>query len=201
MNRSEAGKLGYKKTGDVLKKQGQERTQKCIDDYEANPKFCLHCGTKIPFEKRESKFCNRSCSASYNNRGVTRHIKRSKFCQCGNPKKLINKYCDECIEKRVYNKKYTDLQEAKNDRVRKRILLEQREHKCEVCGLLEWNDKPIPLELDHIDGNTDNNTALNLRLICPNCHAQTETYKGANAGKDSSRQQMRRKRYAEGKTY
>jgi predicted HNH restriction endonuclease len=70
-----------------------------------------------------------------------------------------------------------------------------------VCGLSEWMDKRIPLEIDHIDGNSDNNVEQNLRLICPNCHAQTETYKGANAGKGSSRQAMRRKRYAEGKTW
>jgi hypothetical protein len=61
--------------------------------------------------------------------------------------------------------------------------------------------KPIPIELDHIDGNSDNNSAENLRLICPNCHAQTETYKVANKGKNSQRQAMRRNRYANGQTY
>jgi hypothetical protein len=40
-----------------------------------------------------------------------------------------------------------------------------------------------------------------LRLVCPNCHALTATYKGANAGKGSKRQKMRRQRYKDGKTY
>ena len=54
------------------------------------------------------------------------------------------------------------------------------EHKCSVCNLCEWNGKPIPLEIDHIDGCHSNNTYENLRAICPNCHAQTDTYKGKN---------------------
>ncbi len=43
--------------------------------------------------------------------------------------------------------------------------------------------KPIPLQIDHIDGNSDNNTEDNFRLLCPNCHAQTPTYSGKNAGR------------------
>lgn len=200
MNHAEAGKKGYAKTGHILRQKQEEKSQRIREDYEANPKFCPYCGKRIPFEQRRSTFCNQSCSASYNNRGVTRHIKGSKVCSCGKPKKVTNKYCAECAEKHIYNR-YTSLQQAKYDKQRKRILLEQREYKCEVCGLSEWMGQSIPLELDHIDGNADNNSPENLRLICPNCHAQTETYKGANAGKGSQRQAMRRKRYAEGKTY
>jgi len=51
---------------------------------------------------------------------------------------------------------------------------------CEICGIDEWNKKPLTLHLDHIDGNTYNHTLNNLRLLCPNCHSQTETYCGRN---------------------
>lgn len=51
---------------------------------------------------------------------------------------------------------------------------------CCSCELSTWLDKTIPLELDHIDGNSENNSLNNLRLLCPNCHALTETYRGKN---------------------
>lgn len=46
-----------------------------------------------------------------------------------------------------------------------------KEAKCECCGLTEWNNKPIPLELHHKDGNHYNNDLNNLEILCPNCHA------------------------------
>jgi len=53
-------------------------------------------------------------------------------------------------------------------------------HACNNCELTEWNDQPIPLELEHKDGNHHNNLLNNLELLCPNCHAQTSTYRGKN---------------------
>jgi hypothetical protein len=55
-----------------------------------------------------------------------------------------------------------------------------KEHRCEICNSTEWMKKPIPIELDHIDGNRYNNQLSNLRILCPNCHAQTDTYSGKN---------------------
>lgn len=51
-----------------------------------------------------------------------------------------------------------------------------KEYRCERCGLTEWNNKPIPLELHHKDGNHYNNDLTNLEVLCPNCHAQTDNY-------------------------
>lgn len=55
-----------------------------------------------------------------------------------------------------------------------------KQHKCEKCGIIEWMGQPTPIELDHINGNNRDNRLENLRLLCPNCHAQTPTYRGRN---------------------
>ena len=65
----------------------------------------------------------------------------------------------------------------------KGFLINERGHNCENCGLSKWLDKPITLELEHIDGNNQNNVKENLKLLCPNCHSFTETWKGKNIHK------------------
>ncbi|WP_425556423.1 HNH endonuclease [Hymenobacter saemangeumensis] len=56
---------------------------------------------------------------------------------------------------------------------------------CSSCGLTQWLNKPIPLELDHINGFRTDNRIENLRLLCPNCHALTDTYRGKNQKRGS----------------
>jgi len=51
---------------------------------------------------------------------------------------------------------------------------------CSSCQGTEWQGEPMPLELDHINGCHEDNRLENLRLLCPNCHAQTSTYRGKN---------------------
>ena len=55
-----------------------------------------------------------------------------------------------------------------------------KERKCECCGNSEWLNRPIVLELHHIDGNHSNNALENLQLLCPNCHAITDNFKSKN---------------------
>ena len=65
--------------------------------------------------------------------------------------------------------------------LKKRLLNEKvKEYKCEICGNTEWMGKPIPLELHHINGNNTDNRIENLQILCPNCHATTDTYRGKN---------------------
>lgn len=68
-----------------------------------------------------------------------------------------------------------------SNKIRLRLLSEGiKEHRCESCGGTEWLGFPIPLELDHINGVNSDHQINNLRLLCPNCHAQTDTYRGRN---------------------
>ena len=64
--------------------------------------------------------------------------------------------------------------------VLKRLLVNLRGNKCEICGRSLWNDVPIPLEVHHEDGNTLNNELDNIHLLCPNCHAVTYNWRKPN---------------------
>ena len=71
-----------------------------------------------------------------------------------------------------------------SNKLRLRLLKENIfEHKCQECGLAEWNKVAIPLELEHVDGDSNNHKLDNLALLCPNCHALTNTYRGKNIGR------------------
>lgn len=56
-----------------------------------------------------------------------------------------------------------------------------KEEKCEMCGMKDWQGIKIGLELDHINGNSHDHRLENLRILCPNCHATTSTYRGKNS--------------------
>lgn len=65
--------------------------------------------------------------------------------------------------------------------VKERLLkVKLLEYKCYICNISEWQNKKLMLQLDHINGNNENNELNNLRLLCPNCHSQTDTYAGKN---------------------
>lgn len=91
-----------------------------------------------------------------------------------------------------------DASSIKDQRSIKKMVIHLRGRSCEICGLTEWREEPVPLILDHADGNSGNWKLENLRLVCGNCDMQLPTYKAKNLG---SGRAYRRVRYADGKSY
>ena len=108
--------------------------------------------------------------------------------KCGITKMVLNgrgKYCSiKCQQQHIRDTTKRKLWEsgklsAKAQANRKMVLyflMERDGRKCNCCKLSMWNNKEIPLDIDHIDGNNENNNAENHRLLCPNCHRQTHTW-------------------------
>ena len=177
-----AGIIGGKK----LHKQRLKR----IAEYEKNPTLCKQCQKSLSYDAKIEgcKFCNKSCSAKYNNLGVRHNpkIRIEKECLiCHKP--TFFKFCSsECSARQQRLNVYKLIEGGKytigNKRTIKIYLLEKRGAKCEVCGLTEWQGVPIPLESHHSDGNFHNNIPTNLKLICLNCHGITPNYRGKNKG-------------------
>jgi hypothetical protein len=66
-----------------------------------------------------------------------------------------------------------------------RYLKNNIEYKCSSCGIIDWNEKRIVLQIEHKDGNPKNNTIDNICWLCPNCHTQTSTWGFKNASPEA----------------
>jgi len=124
------------------------------------PSFCLFCGKKFhPTYSSFGKYCSLKCQHKYLN------------------KLRIDGWLNGVINPLNTSGLLTPWA--------RRYLFEKFKNKCCLCGWSEINKTTgkVPLEIDHIDGNFRNNKIDNLRLLCPNCHSLTSTYKSLNKGK------------------
>ena len=172
-------------------------------EYFKNPKKCKQCGNPIPYLKRlRYNFCNRTCSAIYNNlkRGSLKSVfipenstkqYSGKYClKCGFPiKKGSKKYCshkceiedksEKRLEKMLLPFNNGELTDEQSRRFFREITTEK---KCSICGITEWTGQSVPLVVDHVDGNHNNDLPSNLRFVCCNCDALLPTFKAKNKG-------------------
>jgi len=133
--------------------------------------ICLNCGRDIYNSKKygnQNQYCSSQCHVEY------------KW-------KLKFKKMDSTEDLGEY---YT--------RARRKYYIYKYGCKCFICNNTEWMGKSIPVELDHIDGNSNNNMKPNLRLVCLNCGGQLPTYKGRNK---CSGRHYGRQRYRYGKSF
>lgn len=161
---------------DGSKKQNKKFcSYKCANSIGRNRKAkedlqkCLVCENKVKYSTRI--FCSQICRARYSRLKTFERIENGTFNHNGKGN-------------------------GKNQLL-KLYLIEKNGYKCFICGLTEWMGKPIPLQLDHKDGDSDNDDVENIRNVCPNCHAQTPTYCGKNKG--NGKRKHRLKDYHDGK--
>ena len=196
MTMAEAGRLGGLKCKDFH-----------VNRYHKNPKKCKSCNTELSYEKRRNKFCNHSCAASFNNKKQGRresNVPEIQICKsCGSNiehSRHVQKYCSQdCSRFHQWELRKAKVESGQenSEYVLKKYLIETRGVQCEICCRKTWQGGPIPVIMDHIDGNSDNNLLVNLRLVCGNCDMQLPTFAGRNRG---SGRHYRRQRYSEGKS-
>lgn len=151
-------------------------------------KLCENCKKEFSIWSSAAdrrKTCSRECG--YELLRVD-HRKLKPCLGCG--KNTTNrKYCSNICQHNLKHKSCGDRNKAlflKGELTSrsniKPFLIERDGRVCSSCKLEEWMSKPITLWVDHIDGNATNNCPTNLRLICPNCDSQSDTFMAKNKG-------------------
>lgn len=137
------------------------------------------------------RFCSRKCA---NSRSFSEESRKKKSIQNKKYYEASSKEEKDNIKARLDNIRQkdginhnkaasiqyllkTDTVNLKWQSIRKKVIIEQ-DYKCLRCGISDWQEQKLTLQVDHIDGNKYNNERSNLRALCPNCHSQTPTFCG-----------------------
>lgn len=153
------------------------------EDFIITDEKCSYgCNNNAAYAFENGKFCcsrtSNGCSAmiAKNRKGLKKAHASGKFRNRKIDYDSVAKNVSITRTKKLLEAKWDDLKyTAKKNRVK----LEQ-DNTCLHCGINEWQGKPIVIEIDHVNGDRTDNSRKNLRGLCPNCHSQTETWKGRN---------------------
>lgn len=195
--------------GQSVKKKFAQIMSERIADYEKNPKLCKTCGKSLSYTQKKYTFCCHSCSVSHNNKGQQRNVSSGKYAVkpcavCGN-KTDNKKYCSaECWQEDCRKEQRAIIDKLGSIRSKKDkwFLIEKRGHRCERCKNSIWLGQPIPLDVHHKNGDSDDNVFENVELLCPTCHRLTPNHGSKNRnGSKTKRKIYRNNRYAAGLSY
>jgi len=138
------------------------------------------------------RFCSRSCSNAHVvsdktkskiSKSVKKRLEKEGVWGCipedDEGRQKIGKAVMEAANKKIMKSDWSSLS---YERQRKRIIMEQ-DKKCSKCGLDQWLEQYLCLEIDHINGNNTDNRRENMEALCPNCHSITPTWRGKNRAK------------------
>lgn len=166
----------------------------------------MKCNNPLCENDAKLKYCSQSCAAKVSNANRAKPKGNCTYCTkplTGSAIKFCNTSCQRTLERDQAIKLWLETGQAvpgssPTHYVRVHILAEQK-GKCNLCPTTTvWQGKELRFVLDHIDGNCENNHRDNLRLVCPNCDSQLDTYKSKNKGNG---RHARRVRYANGQSY
>lgn len=154
--------------------------------------ICANCNSTHNFFYGSGRFCSEKCARSFSTL-KHRKLRNKKISDSLTGRKLTPEHIANNIAARnkiKYIRVINKLNELlKNDfneltaNQQRLIVLHRQDYKCANCLLDKWNGQTITFELDHIDGNRNNNNETNLRFLCPNCHSLTSTWRGRNKNK------------------
>jgi len=163
--------------------------------------YCENCKNVHDGSFASGRFCCRSCCNAHSTKAKRKEInekvsktlsgRKGKTLSGRKGKPLTDEHKKILREKallRNINKIPKEVRFERNirkDAGHKKRLIKERGHRCEYCKNEMWYNFPISLELHHIDGDNMNQEKDNLQLLCPNCHALTDTYRGKNRKENS----------------